>query len=55
MDVVREGKNISLFARGHMVWRALEAAEQLAKEDGCRGGGLHIGIIKPLDTDEGPG
>ena len=27
VDVLREGKDISIFACGHMVWRALEAAE----------------------------
>ena len=34
VDVVREGKDISLVATGHMVWRALEAAETLEREDG---------------------
>ena len=34
VDVLREGKDISIFACGHMVWRALEAADTLAKEDG---------------------
>ena len=29
VDVLREGKDISIFACGHMVWRALEAAESL--------------------------
>ena len=27
VDVLREGKDISIFACGHMVWRALEAAD----------------------------
>ena len=30
VDVLREGKDISIFACGHMVHRALEAAEELA-------------------------
>ena len=34
VDVLREGKDISLIATGHMVWRALEAAEALEREDG---------------------
>ena len=34
VDVLREGKDISLIACGHMVWRALEAAESLEREDG---------------------
>src|ERR671922_309712 len=29
VDVLREGKDISLIATGHMVWRAIEAAESL--------------------------
>ena len=34
VDVMREGKDISLIATGHMVWRAIEAAETLEREDG---------------------
>src|SRR6476661_1662867 len=34
VDVLREGKDITLIATGHMVWRALEAAETLETEDG---------------------
>src|SRR5918996_5427138 len=34
VDVLREGKDITLIACGHMVWRALEAAESLQREDG---------------------
>ena len=50
-DVLREGKDISLIATGHMVWRALEAAETLAREDGVEAEVLNVAIIKPLDSD----
>src|ERR687892_2823019 len=32
VDVLREGKDITFVATGHMVWRALEAAESLGRE-----------------------
>src|SRR6266508_836561 len=34
VDVLRPGKDISIFTCGHMVWRGLEAAETLEREDG---------------------
>ncbi len=48
VDVMREGKDISLIATGHMVWRALEAADQLESEDGIEAEVLNVSIIKPL-------
>jgi transketolase len=51
VDVLREGKDISIFACGHMVWRALEAAEQLAREDGVDADVVNVSIIKPLDSE----
>jgi len=50
VDVVREGKDITLVATGHMVWRALEAAESLEREDGVECEVLNVSIIKPLDS-----
>ena len=49
VDVLREGKDISLIATGHMVWRALEAAESLEREDGVEAEVVNVSIIKPLD------
>jgi transketolase len=49
VDVVREGKDITLVATGHMVWRALDAAEALEREDGVEAEVLNVAIIKPLD------
>ena len=51
VDVLREGKDISIFACGHMVWRALEAAEVLAREDGVEAEVVNVAIIKPLDSE----
>jgi transketolase len=34
VDILREGKDITILATGHMVWRALDAAESLEHEDG---------------------
>ena len=51
VDVVREGKDISLVATGHMVWRALEAADALEREDGVEAEVVNVSIIKPLSSE----
>jgi len=51
VDVVREGKDITFVATGHMVWRALEAADSLEREDGVECEVLNVSIIKPIDTN----
>ena len=48
VDVMREGKDISLIATGHMVWRAIEAAESLEAEDGVEAEVVNVSVIKPL-------
>ena len=48
VDVIREGSDITLIATGHMVWRALEAAESLEREDGVEAEVINVAIIKPL-------
>ncbi|TXI82425.1 MAG: transketolase family protein [Flavobacteriales bacterium] len=45
-----EGSDVSLFACGHLVWRALQAAEELAKQ-GVKAEVINIHTIKPLDTE----
>src|SRR6195952_2390894 len=45
-----EGKDVSIFACGHMVWKALEAAKILA-EKGIEAEVINIHTIKPLDTE----
>jgi transketolase len=51
VDVLREGKDISLVATGHMVWRALEAAETLEREDDIEAEVVNVSIIKPLASE----
>jgi transketolase len=51
VEVLREGKDISLIATGHMVWRAMEAAESLEHEDGVEAEVLNVSIIKPLQSE----
>ena len=51
VDVLRHGKDITLIACGHMVWRALEAAESLEREDGVEAEVLNVAIVKPIDTE----
>jgi transketolase len=48
--VMSEGSDISIFATGHMVWQAVEAAKALAKE-GVRVDLINIHTIKPLDEE----
>jgi transketolase len=49
-DVLREGSDISLFACGIMVVRALEAAEELKKRD-ISAEVVNVSILKPIDVD----
>ncbi len=43
-----EGRDVSLFACGHLVWNALKAAEELATE-GINAEVINVHTIKPLD------
>lgn len=49
-QVLVEGSDVTLFACGHLVWRALQAAELLA-EEGVHAEVINVHTIKPLDTD----
>ncbi len=49
-QMLNEGKDVSLFACGHLVWEALQAAEMLEKE-GISAEVINIHTIKPLDVD----
>jgi transketolase len=44
-----EGKDVSIFACGHMVWKAIEAGKIL-EEKGIQAEVINIHTIKPLDT-----
>jgi transketolase len=48
--LLNEGTDVSIFATGHMVWRAVEAAKQLA-EEGISVELINIHTIKPLDEE----
>ncbi|MFM9008746.1 MAG: transketolase family protein [Bacteroidota bacterium] len=47
---LREGSDVSIFATGHLVWKALEACSQLA-EMGISAEIINIHTIKPLDSE----
>ena len=46
--ILKPGKDVSIFATGHMVWKALKAAEALS-EKGIDAEIINIHTIKPLD------
>ncbi len=48
--MLNEGKDVSIIATGHLVWKAIEAAEQLA-EKGIDAEVINIHTIKPLDEE----
>lgn len=48
--LLSEGTDVSIFATGHLVWEALQAAAQL-EADGISAEVINIHTIKPLDTD----
>ncbi len=47
---LQEGTDVSIFANGHMVWEALQAAEML-HEKGISAEVINIHTIKPLDEE----
>jgi transketolase len=48
--LLNEGSDVSIFATGHLVWKALEACEIL-EEKGISAEIINIHTIKPLDED----
>ncbi len=47
-DVLQEGSDVTIIATGHLVWEALQAAEQLHAE-GIAADVINMHTIKPLD------
>jgi transketolase len=45
-----EGSDVTIFATGHLVWKSVEAAQQL-KEKGISAAVINIHTIKPLDEE----
>lgn len=48
--VMKEGKDVSIFATGHLVWKALHAAQELQVQ-GIDAEVINIHTIKPLDEE----
>lgn len=48
--LLNEGKDVSIVATGHLVWKAIEAAQELEKR-GISAEVINIHTIKPLDED----
>ncbi len=49
-QILNEGTDVSIFATGHLVWKAIEAGEQLAAK-GISAEIINIHTIKPLDAE----
>ena len=49
-QMIKEGTDVSIFACGHLVWKAMEAVEVL-KEQGINAELINIHTIKPLDVE----
>lgn len=49
-QVLAEGNDVSIFACGHLVWKAVEAA-RILEEKGISAEVINIHTIKPLDRD----
>ena len=49
-QVLIQGTDVSILACGHLVWRALQAAEEL-KAIGVHAEVINVHTIKPLDVD----
>jgi transketolase len=47
---LNEGSDVTIFATGHLVWKALESIEKLA-ENNIKAEVINIHTIKPLDTE----
>ena len=48
--LLESGKDVTIIATGHLVWKALKASEQLA-EKGINAEVINIHTIKPLDSE----
>ena len=49
-QLMKQGSDVTIAATGHMVWQAIQAAEQLAQK-GINAEVLNIHTIKPLDEE----
>jgi len=49
-DIIMEGTDVTIIACGHLVWKSIEAARELA-EKGISAEVINMHTIKPLDTE----
>lgn len=49
-DKMIDGKDVTIFANGHMVWKAIEA-EEILEQQGISAEVINIHTIKPLDEE----
>ena len=49
-DVIMEGSDVTIIACGHLVWKSIEAAKELAKK-GISAEVINMHTIKPLDAE----
>ncbi len=49
-DVIMEGTDVTIIACGHLVWKSIEAAQELAKK-GISAEVINMHTIKPLDAE----
>ena len=49
-DVLLTGNDVTIIACGHLVWKSIEAAQELAK-DGISADVINMHTIKPIDED----
>ena len=49
-DVLSEGADVSIFANGHLVWKAIEAL-RLLRSEGINAELINIHTVKPLDVE----
>lgn len=49
-DTIIEGKDVTIIACGHLVWKSIEAAQELEKQ-GISAEVINMHTIKPLDED----
>jgi 1-deoxy-D-xylulose-5-phosphate synthase len=49
-ETMRQGRDVAILAIGDMAWRAMEAAELLAQQDGVSVEVVNARFVKPLDT-----
>lgn len=49
-QILQEGSDVSIFAIGHLVWEALEAAKAL-DEKGIKAEVINLATVKPLDEE----